>query len=219
MKKAFAFILAAAIILSLAGCGSTKPASVPAAAAQEQLPAAAPSDAPAQEDGSVDNPAWDELEALGKIETEGGVSLATVTMPAEFSQGATQEILDASAGETYTSAKLNDDGSVTYTLTKKQHKAFYDGMTEMTEQALQEMLDSPDYAYTAISHNADYSVFDVHLSTEDIEKTESAMTLAFYLYGRLCGLFTASGGDSITVNYYNPGGTLINSVNSAGAGN
>lgn len=171
------------------------------------------------EEESVDDSAWDELKSLGKIETENGLFYVSITMPAEFAGSEiTQESIDANAGEMYTSGKLNDDGSVTYKMTKKQHKAMLDNITQSIDEGLQEMVDSSDYAFTKITHNDDFTVFDAYLSTEEVGVTEGFMAMGLYMYGGMYGLFTGHQADNIAVNYYSSSGTLISTANSSAMG-
>lgn len=130
----------------------------------------------------------------------------------------TQESIDANAGETYTSGKLNDDGSVTYKMTKKQHKAMLELTAEQIDSALQELVDSEEYAFTSITHSKDFTSFDVTLSTGELGLTEGFMTLGFYMYGGMYALLTGSEADNITVRYYAPDGSLINTANSSEMG-
>lgn len=244
MKKIIAFMLAAAMLLSMTACGKEAAEADPGA----ETPAAAPTEPvkaekeekeekkpeqqakepekqpeaepvpeapePAEEEEIVDE-AWDELESLGNIETENGVLLVSITMPADLVGEITQEELDAEAGEEFVSAKLNDDGSVTYKLTKKQHKAMLDEFSAGLDEALQEMVDDEEYAYTEIRHNADFTEFDVTLSTDEVGLMESIMSLAFYMYAGFYGIFSGQEPENVAINYYNPGGELIETANSA----
>ena len=124
----------------------------------------------------TDGAAWETLEGLGKIVTENGVFYVLITLPAEIvGSDITQESIDLDVGEFYTSGKLNEDGSVTYKMTKPQHKAMLDGITESFDEGLQEMVDSPDNTFTSITHNDDFTLFDVYLSTEEVGFAEGFM--------------------------------------------
>ncbi|MDY6365553.1 MAG: hypothetical protein SPL18_02695 [Oscillospiraceae bacterium] len=133
-KRMICITLALCMLLSLCACGSSKaPVSeTPASATETSKETTAPSESgeptentasdepadttpePESEDDGVDNAAWDTLESMGKIETENGLFYVNITLPADFvGEDVTQESIDAKAGETYTSGKLNDDGSVT----------------------------------------------------------------------------------------------------------
>ena len=234
MKKCVCFLLAMVLMFSLCACGNSSSAGdIPASNTSETSstgastgepetsPDTAPADtvADASEDDSIDDPAWNELESLGKIETENGLFYVSITMPADFvGSDITQESIDAKAGETYTSGKLNADGSVTYKMTKKQHKAMLDTIAKGIDDGLQQMVDSPDYAFTKISHNDDFTVFDAYLSTEQVGFTEGFMAMGFYMYGGMYALFTGKEVDNIAVNYYSPSGNLISTANSSEMG-
>ena len=235
-KRMTCIALALCMLLSLCACGSSKaPVSeTPTPATETGKETAAPSEPkeptentasdepadttpePESEDDGVDNAAWDTLESMGKIETENGLFYVNITLPADFvGEDVTQESIDAKAGETYTSGKLNDDGSVTYKMTKKQHKAMLDGITESIETSLQDMVDSSDNAFTKIDHNSDFTSFDAHVSTEELGFAESFMVLGFYMYGGMYGIFTGKEVDNISVNFYSASGKLINTANSS----
>lgn len=244
MKKIIALFLIMVMVFSLTACGaeqagSANPAADSSAAEpqaaetktektvqSEEAPEEAPEETPevpeeteapeATVEEVIEDAAWDELESLGNIKTEDGILMVTITMPADFTdEGITQELLDAEAGEEYVSATLNEDGSVTYKLTKQQHKAMLDEFETGLDEALQEMVDDEEYAYTEIKHNADYTEFDVTLSTEEVGFMESIMSIAFYMYGGFYGIFSGHEAENVVVNYYNPGGVLIESVDSA----
>lgn len=234
-NRIICLVMALGLLLSLCACGSTADPKVvetqaPVADSGDTTPAEAADSAegtnsesvadpvPAQEneDDGIDDAAWDKLESMGKIETENGLFYVSITLPADFvGEDVTQESIDAKAGENYTSGKLNDDGSVTYKMTKKQHKAMLDSISESIEKSLQEMIDSPDYAFTEITHNDNYTSFDVHLSTEELGFAESFMVLGFYMYGGMYNVFTGQEVDNIEVNFYSSSGKLINTANSS----
>lgn len=207
MKRLSGILLILALLLTLfSGCICAS-AEAPAADAAEP-----------QKAELTHEDIWAGLEELGLVETQNSLAYTYVTMPAEFFDGMTQASLDSMAGEMYISAKLNDDGSVTYKVTKDQHKFMLDTITEMIDGAVEQMLASDDYAYTKIEHNADYTCFDVSLSTEELGMMEGFMTMAFYMYGGLYGRFTGHPAEVITINYYGPSGNMITTADSSEAG-
>jgi hypothetical protein len=215
MKKLICLLMAFAMMFSLCACGGgTSSASEKPDDAGE----AANESAEVTEESMIDDESWDALESMGKVETENGLLFVTITLPEGFvGEDVTQESIDANAGDTYTSGKVNEDGSVTYKMTKKQHKAMLDHITEEIEESLQELVSGGEYAFTNIDHNKDFTTFDVTLSTDEVGLQESFMTLGFYLYGGLYGAFTGIEAENITVNYYGPNGDLISTANSADA--
>ena len=171
------------------------------------------------EEDAVDDPEWDALESFGQVETENGILYVKITLPADFvGDEVTQESIDSKAGETYTSGTLNEDGSVTYKMTKKQHKAMLTSLAETCEESFQEWVDSSDYAISEISHNSDFTSFDVHLETEEAGFSEKFLALAFYMYGGIYARFSGKKVDNIEVNYYSVNGDLIETANSANMG-
>lgn len=244
MKKIVSLVLIGCLLVSLTACGggATESKAAGSAVSAEESTAAEPGKAgteteaagsekePAQEDGAespaesstleeVDNEAFDTLEAMGNIETVNGFLTVSITIPAEIAgTEVTQEALDQGAGERYVSAKLNEDGSVTYKLTKKQHKAMMEGIVASMEESLQGMIDSADYSFTKITHNDDYSLFDVSVSGEELGLADSFAVLAFYMYGGLYGVFTGKTPEKVVVNFYNPNGDLIHTADSGKVG-
>ena len=176
----------------------------------------APPSTPEPTEEPIDNPAWDELNNLGRIETENGLLYVKITVPADYvSSDTTQDRLDENAGETYSSAILNADGSVTYKMTKKQHKAMLDSVSAKIDDLLQEWIDSPDYSFTEITHDSDYSSFEVHLSTEQLGLSDSLMVVGFYMLGGMYSSIAGQKAENIEVKFYSASNVLINTANSS----
>ena len=214
MKQFICILMVCVMLLSLCACGGK--ASTPEEDPEVSDEPTAEATAEVKEEDLIDDESWDKLESLGQIQTENGLMFVTVTLPADFvGEDISQESIDSNAGETYTSGTLNEDGSVTYKMTKKQHKAMLDATAEQIEAALQELVNNDEYAFTSIEHNKDFTSFDVTLSTEEVGFTEGFMALGFYMYGGMYALFTGSEADNIAVNYYSPSGNLISTANSS----
>ena len=114
----------------------------------------------------------------------------------------TQADLDAnvSAGK-FLSAKLNDDGSVTYKMTKGQHKEVMEGIKESIEEALDEMIASEDYSSTKIEPNSDFTKFKVTTTSSELNLAESFSVLAFYMYGGMYNVFNGTEVENIAVEF------------------
>ena len=214
MKKAINTFLAALLTISLTACGTSTSEGTVSNSPAETTPEAT-AEAVVNEEEKIVDEAWDQLESLGKVETENGILFVTITLPKEIvGEDVTQEQLDANAGKNYLSAKLNEDGSASYKMTKMQHKAMLDEMVKSIDDALQEMVDNDQYAFEEIKHNKDFTSYDVTLSTNELGINESFMTLGLYMYGGFYALFTGKEVDNVAVNFYAPDGTLINTANS-----
>lgn len=162
---------------------------------------------------------FDELSAIGDVSIENGILMVSVTIPANFIGEITQEELDQKAGDTYVSAKLNNDGSVTYKMTKSQHKKMLDGIVESIDSSLQDMVDDESYSFTSIKHNDDYTQFDVTISGTELNLSDSFATLGFYIYGGMYGIFSGHRADNVIVNFYDADGNLISTGDSDNLGN
>lgn len=107
MKKILCLLLALSILLSVTVCGRDT---------------STPDSSPSQSQPAKSNGEGEELDVIGDIDVDSGLFNVTLTVPADFIGEVTQEQLDESAkGNGYKSATLNDDGSVTYIMTKVQH--------------------------------------------------------------------------------------------------
>lgn len=217
MKKIMNMIMPVMLIVSMSSCAQNTAKTEQSAENAEEKTETVKEDTSAQTEETVDDPSWETLNSLGRVETENGLLFVSITLPAEMvGETVTQESIDDGAGNTYTSGKLNEDGSVTYKMTKQQHKAMLDGLAEMINTETEKMVSQGDYAVSEISHNDDYTSFDVKLTGEEIGLNEGFMAFALYMYGGMYNIFTGKTVD-ITVNYYSSGGALINTISSADA--
>ena len=168
------------------------------------------------EAGEEQQDEMDELSALGDVQVENGILTVSITLPADLAQGMTQEQLDASKGTTYLDAVLNDDGSVTYKMTKAQHRVLLEQLTASFDQSIQEMIDDNEtYSISAVTHNDDYTIFDVSLDGTELGFGDTISSLLFYMCGGMYGVFNGHRPEHVIVNFYDPNGKLIESGDSA----
>jgi predicted small lipoprotein YifL len=184
-------------------------------------------EAPAQTDEQVDQvetqevmseadrEGLDKLQSMGNIQTENGILTVTITLPADLAEGITEEELDAGKGENYISAVRNQDGSVTYKMTKQQHKKMLTQLTETFDSSLQELINDETYTVSNITHNRDFTVFDVTLEGTELGFSDSFSALSMYMYGGMYGVFSGQRPEHVIVNFRDPNGNLIQSGDSA----
>lgn len=237
MKKLISILIALVVACSCIGCATRTPEPAPVETRQETVPAAAEETSgtvieifteteaaveetatEAESEEEIEDEGWDKLDALGKIETENGILTATITIPADLAGDATQEDLDAKAGVSYISGKKNDDGSVTYKMTKSQHKAMLDKLAESFEESFAEFVEGDDFAFTKIEHNKDFTQFEVTCSTSELGLAESFSALTFYMSGGMYGVFSGEKPEKVVVSFYDPDGKLISTADSSKAG-
>lgn len=185
---------------------------------------------PAQESASAENTAENSAEhgddteeddeaalaAIGDVETKDGILTVSINVPSDLVGETTQEELDQSKGILYQSAVLNDDGSVTYKMTKLQHRAMLDKISEAVDESAQEMIDDEEnYTIAAVTHNDDCTEFNVTLDGTEIGFGDYFTTYSFFLYGGMYGKFSGHIPEHMIVNFYDPDGNLIEAVDSA----
>ena len=147
----------------------------------------------------------DKLAAMGDIETKQKLFDVEFTVPKDFlDEGTTQKELDEKAKEgNYQSAKLNDDGSVTYTMSKEQHKKMLDGIVEGIDKSLNDLIKSEDYSFTKIDHNDSYTSFKVFMTNDELSMGESFSVLQLYMLGGMYGVFSGERPDNVHVEFVN----------------
>lgn len=125
-------------------------------------------------------------EESGGIEVDEGLLTVDITFPESFvSMGETemtQETVDASAAEQgYLGGKLNDDGSVTYTMTKLKQRELLDQMKSDFDDTIQETLaEYPNVK--SVTRNDDFSEVSIEVSEQDLATGFLAFGFSFTAY-------------------------------------
>lgn len=137
-KKLTSIILAILLILSFAGCS------------QPDAGSAADSN-----NGSTND------SGSSKVETDEKLLTVDITLPASLFEGEDMSNFDADAyakEQGFSSAKLNEDGSVTITLTKAKHKELLDEMAKTLDANFAEFVNGKDTPYIKeITHNDNFT--------------------------------------------------------------
>ena len=193
--RIFTLTLALLLVLSLAGCGSSEPQTSSATQA-----------ATGSTTSTETTTGFEDLEAIGKLEVDQNLFTVEITVPADFlGEGITQESLDADvAASNYISAKLNDDGSVTYVMTKAVHDEMMVGVRDNIQQALEEMVGSEEFpSFTKVEANDDFTQFTVETTSTELGLVESFSVLGFYMFGGMYHAFNGTQVDDIAVTFIN----------------
>lgn len=158
--------------------------------------AAAGSDAAASTSASEDG-----------LNVEKNLFSVTLTYPASMvDEGTTQDSLnnEISGIDGIKSATLNEDGSVTYIMTKAYHKQIVDDMAQTIDESMAEMVGSEDYPnFTNVEANEDYTVFTVTTKSKALSLDESLSLLQFYTEGAFYSVVSGNDADSIHVDFVN----------------
>ena len=229
MKKRFTVVIAAMLISSFiySGCGSKTNEAMPAQEADSKVESSEAVDV-SSETGAVEsgisedaNIPQDEsingLEAIEKMDVNKRLFDVTLTIPREYAGDITQDQLDESIKEKgYKSATLNEDGSVTYVMTKQQHKEMLGAIRESIDNSLAEMVGSETYPnITDISTNENYTNFTVTTKNEKPDLKESFSIMGLYMYGGMYSKFSGEAIDNVHVDFVNEAtGEVIGSSDS-----
>ena len=158
---------------------------------------------------------WDQLAAIGDVQVENGVMTVSLNVPADLAKNIRQETIDAGIGTQYQAAFRNQDGSITYKMTKEQHQAMLEQLAVSFDNSLQEMIDDEKYTISNITRNNDFTVFDISLDGAEPSMSDSYAAFGLYMYGELYGVFNGKRPEHVIVNYLDSNGNLIDSDDSA----
>lgn len=188
-------------------------------AAPQETGEAAPQENVDTEDGGsgreMTQEDWDQLAAIGDVQVENGVMTVSLNVPADLAKNIRQETIDAGIGTQYQAAFRNQDGSITYKMTKEQHQAMLEQLAVSFDNSLQEMIDNENYTISNITRNNDFTVFDITLDGAEPSISDSYASFGLYMYGGLYGVFNGKRPEHVIVNYFDSNGNLIDSDDSA----
>lgn len=141
------------------------------------------------------------------LNVEKNLFSVTLTYPASMvDEGTTQDSLNDEIKDIdgIKSATLNEDGSVTYIMTKAYHKQIVDDMAQTIDESMAEMVGSEDYPnFTNVEANEDYTVFTVTTKSKALSLDESLSLLQFYTEGAFYNVVSGNDADSIHVDFVN----------------
>lgn len=201
MKRLVALTTAAVLALSLAAC-STAPST-----ADTPAEAPAPTAAPTTEPDISLQEAADAISTAEQIEVEDGLFDVTLTLPADYASDITAEEIaqQVADGKVHTGV-LNDDGSVTYTMSKAQHAALLESVAAQLRSTLDDMIGSADYPnLTVIETNDDFTDFTVYTTTQPgaVGLSDEMSVLIYYTCGKMYGIVSGQEPDNIHVDILN----------------
>lgn len=109
---------------------------------------------------------------------------------------------------------LNEDKSVSITMTKAEYKKMMSEMEEGMESSLQEIIDDENFTVKAIDHNKDFSEFNVTMSSNELGFADSFLVLSFAMLGGFYQMFDGNENPQVIVNFIGADGNVINTWNS-----
>jgi len=167
---------------------------------------------------SSENEEFTEIEAIGDINVEKDLFDVILTIPAEFAESdKTQADYDALAKEKdYKSITLNEDGSLTYIMTKSQHKELMLEMAEMLRSTLNDMCGSEEYPnFISILVNDNFTKFEIIIKNEELDLVETFSVLSFYFISGTYNTFNGTQNENCNVVFLNEAtGKIVDQFNS-----
>lgn len=134
-----------------------------------------------------------QLDAIGDIAVDTSADEVIITIPAELVSDQSEMIEEARKDPLYTSAVPNDDGSITYTMTKESHQKLLEQMKDEFDSQMTETI-SGMTTITSVSHNDDMTSFTIHVTDYDSYKSSSdgLIGLSIAMYAAMYGLFSGN---------------------------
>lgn len=210
MKKIIYLLM---FVIMLTGCGSANSEN---SASSEKKETTAKIESEEIKEIESENIDESEVEETGKIEVDDGLLTVEIEIPKNMAGDMTQEAADALVEEKgFLSVTLNDDGSITYKMTKKRHK-------ELLSEMKNELTDFSDYIgtegyenVTDISANDDLTEFVVSTRSKELNADESFLSMYLFVEGGMYSVFSGNELENIKVIYVNPDTKeIIKEVNS-----
>lgn len=145
-----------------------------------------------------------DLDALGEVEVDAGLFLVDITLPADFTEGLTQEDLDRDLAENgFRAARLNDDGSVTYTMTKARHNEVLAELRESIQDSVNEFIADEPEVYKSITFDRDLKNFTVAVNADNFSSDSGWLEFSLAFQAGFYYIFagTSSSNQTFTVTY------------------
>lgn len=195
MKKAITMLLAITLTISLVSCGKEKTTTVLPDSSAEQSVTSDDSTSANQDEQSI---------SVNK-----NIMTVDVTFPASFYEGKTDSDIQAEVeANGFKKYVINNDGSVTFTMSKAKHSEMLDTMKENVDETIDSMLNGEEAvtSFKKIEYNDSLSRFDISVDEAAFTDSLDALnTLTFLFSGVYYQVFDGIDPEEIDVviNYYN----------------
>lgn len=111
-----------------------------------------------------------------------------VTLPASIFEGTDKSTIEEEGkAKGIHEVVVNDDGSVTYTMNKKTHKALLDEVKKSVDESIEKLLADKDtyHSFSKIEYNDDLTEFNIYVDASKYGVLESLSALGFYVAGNM----------------------------------
>lgn len=203
MKKILAMFLALCMLLSMAACGAEeeKALEVETPNAEQDVQPTPEQDAePAPEQDTEPTPEADG--GIGDIEVDENLIDVEITLSADYFEGETEEDIKAEAQEQgFKDCKVNEDGSVTYTMSKAKHKEMLAQMKSEMGEMLDDMVNGEGKvpAFVSVEYNDNFSVIDIFVDPAVYTPMDTMYALVLFLVGAYYQAFEGAAEEDVDV--------------------
>ncbi len=207
MKKVLCLLMVCMMAGIFSACGetSTNEKAVQSDAATASSSPTVGENADVINESEVNTDSKDETADMeGTIAVDENLFTVDVTMPAACFEDATDESLQKNVEENgYKSGKLNEDGSVTYTVSKAQYSDLLDNMKAMIDETIDEMVsgESKVESFTEITYNEDINEFYVYVDKALYTSWDSLNALSLYVVGAYYQILAGNDDKTIIVDF------------------
>ena len=197
MKKLSCLVLAVGLSVSVTACGGST------AGAGSAAGTGAPGDSASSSEKTETAVSAETKEAAeNKVAVDDSLLTVDVTLGSAFFEDSTPEEIQAAAKENgFLKCRINDDGSVTYTMTKAKRKEFLNEYEKSIEENLKAFIegDQAVASFQEIRHNGDFSEFNVYMDPEKATMWDTFYCIPLYLSGAYYQVFAGKDPDQLDV--------------------
>lgn len=136
----------------------------------------------------------------GGISAEKNLFDVEITLPAAFFEGADMSNVETGAkAKGVHEVKANEDGSVTYIMDKKTHKALLDSIKEAVDLGIKDTLANKETypSFTEIIYNDDLTQFDIMVDKASYGGLQSFVALGYYMSGNMYQTMNGQSSDTV----------------------
>ncbi|WP_246366969.1 hypothetical protein [Paraliobacillus salinarum] len=149
------------------------------------------------------------------VEVDKNLLSVEITMPASMVESIDQSIADAE--EEGLKVKKNDDGSLTYKMSKAKHKKLMHEYKDQINQSMEEMTSSGDFpSIQDIEVNKDFSKFTMIVDQEKFENSfDGLVSFTLGISGMFYQLFDGVSPEDydVTIDVKNSNGEVLDTIN------
>lgn len=201
MKKTIAVFLSLIMVLSLAACGQSDDAA--SVAAENEIVKADVSEDDVEVTVDVEKAGETASSIIEDIkeQLEGELEITIPSYFYESFDSDLSEVEESALEEGFSDCTLNDDGSVTYKMSREKHDSLMQELTDTIEEEISDLLGGNGLvdSFLSIEHDDIMSEFDVFVDSDKYSVWDSFYGLGFYMMGAYYQFFDGVGADDMDV--------------------